>query len=155
MTMMLLGLVHVEDGHAVDGRGWVAARRRVGHVVGADHEGHVGALELGVDLVHLLELRVGHVRLRQQHVHVARHAPGHRMDGVRDVDAARLEQVGQLAHGVLRLRHGKAVAGHDDDLLGVGQLDGRIVEADLAHAAARARGRGAGARRRRCRSRRP
>ena len=47
-----------------------------------------------------------------------------------------LEQLGQLADRVLRLGHGEAVAGHDDDLLGVGQLDRRVVEADLAHGAA-------------------
>ena len=58
------------------------------------------------------------------------------MDGVADVDAALLEDVAELATGVLRLGHGEAVAGHDDDVLGVGQLDGRIVDADLAHRAA-------------------
>ena len=59
------------------------------------------------------------------------------MDGVRDVDTALLEQVGQLAHRVLGLGDGEAVAGHDDDLLGVGELDRRVVEADLADVAAR------------------
>ena len=93
-----LGLVDVEDGHAVDGRRRVGAGHRVGDVVGADDEGHVAARELGVDLLHLLELRVGHVGLRQQHVHVAGHAPGHRMDGVADLDAALLEDVAELAH---------------------------------------------------------
>ena len=37
---------------------------------------------------------------------------------------------------MLRLGDGEAVAGHDDDLLRVGQLDGRVVEADLADGAA-------------------
>ena len=35
----------------------------------------IRALELGVRLVHLLELIVGHVGLREQHVHVPGHAP--------------------------------------------------------------------------------
>ena len=42
----------------------------------------------------------------------------------------------ELADGVLRLGHREAVAGHDDDALGVRELDGRIVDADLAHRAA-------------------
>ena len=33
-----------------------------------------------------------------------------------DLDALRLEQVGELAHGVLRLRDRQPVAGHDDHL---------------------------------------
>ena len=74
-----------------------SAGGRVGDVVGADHEGDVAAVELGVDLVHLLELGVGHVGLGQQDVHVARHPAGDRVDGVLHVDAARLEQLGQLA----------------------------------------------------------
>ena len=35
----------------------------------------------------------------------------------------RLEHLGQLAHRVLGLRDGHAVAGHDDDLARVGHLD--------------------------------
>ena len=35
-----------------------------------------------------LQLRVGHVGLGQQHVHVAGHPAGDRVDGVADVDAA-------------------------------------------------------------------
>ena len=127
-------VVDVEDRHAVDRAGRVRPCRRVGDVIGAHDERHIGPLELGVDLLHLLELRVGHVGLRQQHVHVTGHAPGHRMDGVRDLDPTLLEQVGQLAHRVLRLRHGEAVARNDDHLLRVGELDGRVVEADLADA---------------------
>ena len=40
-----------------------------------------------VDVVHLLELVVGHVGLGQQHVHVPRHAPRDRVDRVADLDA--------------------------------------------------------------------
>ena len=37
---------------------------------------------------------------------------------------------------MLRLGHRQPVAGHDDDVLGVGQLDGGVVDADLADRAA-------------------
>ena len=63
---------------------------------------------------------------------MARHAPGDRVDGVRDFDAAGLEQVRQFADAVLRLGNGQAVAGDDDDLAGVGELDGGVVDRDLA-----------------------
>jgi len=50
---------------------------------------------------------------------------GHGMDGETDLDAAFAEFVGKFAHLMLRLRHGHAVTGHDDDLLalqGAGRL---------------------------------
>jgi hypothetical protein len=53
---------------------------RVDHVVGADDQRHVGDLELRVDLVEVLDQVVGHARFGQQHVHVAGHASGHRVD---------------------------------------------------------------------------
>jgi hypothetical protein len=55
--------------------------RRVDDVVGADDDGHVGVREVLVDLVHLHHDVVGHLGLGQQHVHVAGHAAGHRVDG--------------------------------------------------------------------------
>src|SRR6185437_7552527 len=124
-----LGLVDVEDGHAGD-RGAGPAGGGVGDVVGADDESDVGPRELGVDLFHLLELRIGHVGLGQQDVHVAGHAAGDRMNGVADVDAPGLEQLGQPGDLVLGLGGGEAVAGHDDDLGGVGELDGGVVGSD-------------------------
>ena len=56
----------------------------------------------------------------------------------------RLEELGQLADGVLGLGDREAVAGHDDHLLGVGQLDRDVVGADLADRAAGAGGRPGG-----------
>ena len=53
----------------------------------------------------------------------------------------RLEQLGQLADGVLGLGHGEAVARDDDHRLRVGQLDRDVVGADLADGAAGAGGR--------------
>ena len=49
--------------------------------------GDVGLRELGVDVLELEHLVVGHVGFGQQHVHVAGHAAGDRMDRVLDLDA--------------------------------------------------------------------
>ena len=85
---------------------------------------------------------------------MARHPSGDRMDRVLHVDAARLEELGQLADLVLGLGDGQAVAGDDDHVLGVGQLDRRVVGRDLAdRAAARAGRRPRCPRRRRSRRR--
>ena len=138
-----LGVVDVEDRHPRHRRAG-PARRRVRHVVGADDEGHVGPIELGVDLVHLLELRIGHVGLGEEDVHVPRHPAGDRVDRVLDVDTLGLEQLGQLADGVLGLRDGEAVARHDDHRLRIGQLDRHVVGADLADGAAGSGGRAGG-----------
>ena len=47
-----------------------------------------------------------------------------------------LEQVGELAHVVLRLRDGQAVAGHEDDLVRVGEHHGDVLGGRGAHRAA-------------------
>ena len=54
------------------------------------------------------------------------------MNGIRNLDAACLEKVRQLADAVLRLGNRKAVARDDDYLAGVGELDRRVVYRDLA-----------------------
>jgi len=54
----VLRLINVEDRHPIKGTA-LAAGGRVDHVVGADHQGDVGALELGVDVVEVVELVVG------------------------------------------------------------------------------------------------
>ena len=108
----------------------------VRHVVRADDKRDVGAGELGVDLVHLLELRVGHVGLGEQHVHVAGHPAGDGVDGVADLDAARLQHLGERRDLMLRLGRRQPVAGHDDDLGGVGELDRGVVGGDGLHVAA-------------------
>ena len=46
-----------------------------------------------------------------------------------------LEQLGELAHVVLRLRDGEAVAGHDDDLARERELHGDVVRRRRAHRA--------------------
>ena len=79
-------------------------------VVGADHHRDVGVREVLVDLVHLHHDVVGHLRLGQQHVHVAGHAAGDRVDAEAHVDALLAQQLGDLVDRVLRLRHRHAVA---------------------------------------------
>src|SRR2546422_8582933 len=66
----VLRLVGVEDGHPIDRAARRVVCRRVDHVVGANDERDVRGLELVVDLVHLLELVVGDVRLSKEYVHV-------------------------------------------------------------------------------------
>ena len=83
----------------------------------------------GLIVVHVEELRVGDVRLGEEHVHVARHAARDRVDRVLHVDAARLEQVGELADRVLGLRDREAVAGDDHHLVRVGEHDRRVLGA--------------------------
>src|SRR6185436_2442811 len=51
-------LVDVEDRHAVDRARLVVTSRGIDDVVGAHHQHHVGALELGVDLLEVVELLV-------------------------------------------------------------------------------------------------
>ncbi len=109
-----LGLVGVDDRHAVDRARFVVPGGRVDHVVGPDDQRDVGLGHLGIDLVHLDQLVVGNLGLGQQHVHVPGHAAGHRVDGELHVDAFFGQRVVQLAHAVLGLGHGHAVAGNDD-----------------------------------------
>ena len=63
---------------------------------------------------------------------MARHAAGDGMDRVLDVDALLLEQLGELAHVVLRLRDREPVARHDDDLAREGELHGDVLGASSA-----------------------
>ncbi len=52
---------------------------------------------------------------------MARHAAGDRVDGEADAGAAAFQLVRQLADLVLGLRQRHAVAGDDDDVLGLRQ----------------------------------
>ena len=80
-----------------------------------------------------LQLLVGHVGLGQQHVHVARHAPGHRVDRVVDRHPSLLQLVSHLLDRMLGLGDGQTVARDDHDDVGVGELDRRILGADRGH----------------------
>ena len=125
----LTGPIHLEHGHAVEGAVGVVLGVGVHHVVRAQDDDDIGAGELGVDRVHLEQLLVGDVGFRQKHVHVARHAAGHGVDGVADLGAVGLEHLRQLAQGVLGLGHGKAVTGNEDDALGALEGHGALFRA--------------------------
>jgi hypothetical protein len=72
-----------------------------------------------VDVVHLDELVVGNFRFGQEHVHVPRHSPGNRVNGESHIDAAFGQKIEQLFDAVLGLGNGHAVAGDDDDQVGL------------------------------------
>ena len=61
---------------------------------------------------------VGHVGLGQQDVHVARHAPRHRVDGIDHLAAVFLQQPLQFLYRMLGLGDRHAVAGNDDHAFG-------------------------------------
>jgi hypothetical protein len=92
----------------------------------------VGAGEVGVDVLEVVELVVRHVGFGEQHVHVPWHAAGHRVDRVAHVDVAVLEQIGELARHVLRLCDRESVARHDDHPLGEGERDRDVLGAGAA-----------------------
>src|SRR6185295_11672213 len=98
-----VGLVHVQDRHSVDRAALVRAGGRVDDVVGPDDESDVRPLELLVDFVHIVQAVIGHVRFRQQNVHVARYAAGHGVDRVLYFASVLFDQGGQLSHLVLGL----------------------------------------------------
>ena len=113
-------------------------------------ERDVGARELGVRVIHVEQLRVGDVGLGEEDVHVAGHAPRDGVNRVLHLHAPSLEQVGELAHGVLGLGDGEPVAGDDHDLAGVREHDGEVVGRDLADSVpVRDRRRGSASRRHR------
>ena len=64
---------------------------------------------------------------------MSRHPARDRVDRVRDLDALRLEQVGELADVVLRLRDCEPVAGDEDDLVRVREHHGDVLGARAAH----------------------
>ena len=68
-----------------------------------------------VHVVHLDDVVVRNLGFRQQHVHVARHPSGDRVDDELHRRAACRELVVQFRDAVLRVRDRHAVARHDDD----------------------------------------
>ena len=61
---------------------------------------------------------------------MAGHAAGHRVNGEAHFHAALAKRFGEIAHLMLRLCHGHAVAGNDDDLLRVGQQERGFIALD-------------------------
>ena len=122
-----VGLPHFEHRHAVDRRRRIVLGGGIGHVIGADDEGDVGLREFGIDVLELEHFVIGHVGLGQQHVHMAGHAPRHRMDGIFDGDARLLQMIGHFAQRMLGLRHRHAIARHDDDRARILHDEGGII----------------------------
>jgi len=61
----ILGVEHVEDGHAVNRRRRVGARRWIDDVVRTHHQHDVGLFKSLVDIVHIDELVAGDARFGQ------------------------------------------------------------------------------------------
>ena len=134
----LLGLPAFQHRHPGDGAVGVFLRGRVHDVVRPDDDGHVGRGEILVDLVHLQHDVIGHLRLGQQHVHVARQAARDGVDGEAHGLALGAQLAGQFGHRLLRLRHRHAIARDDDDAVGIVQrrghafgIDGDLFAGDL------------------------
>jgi hypothetical protein len=108
----------------------IVLRRGVHDVVRADDDDDIRVREVLVDLVHLQHDVVGHLGLRQQHVHVPRQTPRDRVDGEAHLLARRAQLARQLADRLLRLRHRHAVARHDDHAVGLVQRRRHAVGVD-------------------------
>ena len=89
--------------------------------------------KLRVDVFELEHLVIRHVGLGEQHVHMTRHAAGHRVNGVFDLDACLFQAIRHFAQRMLRLGHSHAVARDDDDLLGILHQEGRILGRTQLH----------------------
>src|SRR6185437_16303777 len=131
----ILRLVGVQNRHPVDRARLVRTGHGVHDVVRANDEGYIGGLELRVDLIEIRDDVVRYTRFRQQHVHVTRHAPGHRVNRELHRDATIDEQLAQLPNLVLRLGYRHAVAGHHNHFLRKGHHDTDIGGLDRFHAA--------------------
>mmetsp|Transcript_49740 Transcript_49740/g.67781 ORF Transcript_49740/g.67781 Transcript_49740/m.67781 type:complete len:547 (-) Transcript_49740:1504-3144(-) len=127
----LLGPPHLDHRHAPDRAALDLLRGGVGDVVRADHEHDVDLLHLGVDLVHLEDPLVRHAGLGKEHVHLAWHAAGHRVDAELDGDAGLAARGGDLADAALRARDGHAVSWDNQHLLGAGHELRRVRHACL------------------------
>ncbi len=134
ITMHVLGLVRIQDRHAVNRAGRICSGHRVDHVIGADHQRDIRVLELRVDFILVVNQVVGHAGLRQQHIHVAGHAPGDRVNRELHRDAALDQQLAQFPDLVLGLRDGHAVAGNDQNLLRKGHHHADVRGLDGLHA---------------------
>ena len=69
---------------------------------------------------------------------MSRHPPGDRVNGVGDLDALMLEDVGHFLERMLGLGDRHAIAGHDDDLAGILEHEGSVFRRALFGIALRA-----------------
>ena len=95
--------IDVEDRHSIDRTRRIVPRRGIDYVVRPHDKHDVSLRELAIHLVHLQQLIVRDVCLREQNVHVSRHPPRDWMNRVLHVDASLLQIGRKLADSVLRL----------------------------------------------------
>ncbi len=120
----VFGIFYVQDRHTVN-RG--ACRRiscRVDHVVGSDNDDHISLGKLGIDLFHLMKLLIGHINFSQQHIHVAGHTAGHRMNGKFDVLAGVFQLIHKIFNQWLCLGQSHTISRYNDDLLCISEPGG-------------------------------
>ena len=123
----VLRLIDVEHRHAVDRCALSLTGGRIEDVIRADHDHEVGRLEVVIDPLHLEEVIVGHIRLGEEDVHMARHTTGDGMDGKAYVCAIAGQRIGEVLHLVLRLCERHTIAGDDDHLLSLVEELGGII----------------------------
>ena len=89
-------------------------------------------MELFVDLFKIEEVVVRNIRFREEHIHMSRHATSDGVNGESYAPAALLNQFGELAYRMLRLRHRHAVSRDDDHVARVANAHCGIFGADAA-----------------------
>jgi len=128
-------VIGIQDRHAVDRACGIRAGDRVDDVVRADNECHVCVRKLGVDFLLVIDNVIGYAGFGQQHIHMAGHSSGDRVNRKLDVNATVFQQLSQFPHLVLRLRDGHAVTGDDQYLVRERHHDADVGCFDRFHAA--------------------
>mmetsp|Transcript_32767 Transcript_32767/g.78869 ORF Transcript_32767/g.78869 Transcript_32767/m.78869 type:complete len:345 (+) Transcript_32767:85-1119(+) len=127
----LFALPHLQDRHAVDWAALDILGRLIGDIVGSHNQAHVNILHLVVHLVHLENPVVRHRSLGQQHIHLPRHSPSHRVDSKPHVDTVLSAGSGDGCHLSLSTSHGHAIPRDDHHFLGIGQKLRHLLRLDL------------------------
>ena len=122
----VFGLVHIQNGHAIDGRALGGIGRRIDHVIGPHDDGQIRLWKERVHRVHFQQMFIVHIGFSQKHVHVPGHPAGNRVNGVIHLGPVGLQRVRQLLDLMLGLGQGHAVAGHDDHPFGPAQEPGEF-----------------------------
>ena len=82
-----------------------------------------------------MHIIVWHVGFRQQHIHVTRHTPGHRVNGVAYFYALLFQLVSHLTQSMLGLRNRHAIARNNDNRRSVFHDERRIFRRAAFHRA--------------------
>ncbi len=127
--------MNLDNGHAINGAGWIIQGSRVHYIVGPDDHYHIGLGHIGIDLIHFNQFFIRHIGFCKQDVHVAGHPSSHRVYGVLHFYPVGFEQLVQFAADMLCLCHRKSVSRYNNHLTAVIQHHGGIVGRDLLHGA--------------------